>query len=116
MLRACVFPSVDCWDGPDGKPIIYHGWTRTTKIKFDDVVQAIRDHAFVTSRSVADFLEVWACKGKAARTGRMDGWTGRHRYTHTHIAHFSQSLGELGLHLASYYQVAFVSLRHDNGP
>lgn len=54
----CFFPSVDCWDGPDGKPIIYHGWTRTTKIKFDDVVQAIRDHAFVTSRSVADFLEV----------------------------------------------------------
>lgn len=45
-------PSVDCWDGPDGKPIIYHGWTRTTKIKFDDVVQAIKDHAFVTSRSV----------------------------------------------------------------
>uniref|UniRef100_A0A8C0I3B4 Phosphoinositide phospholipase C n=1 Tax=Balaenoptera musculus TaxID=9771 RepID=A0A8C0I3B4_BALMU len=42
-------PSVDCWDGPDGKPIIYHGWTRTTKIKFDDVVQAIKDHAFVTS-------------------------------------------------------------------
>nr|XP_023419266.1 1-phosphatidylinositol 4,5-bisphosphate phosphodiesterase gamma-2-like [Cavia porcellus] len=27
----------------------YHGWTRPTKIKFDDVVQAIRDHAFVTS-------------------------------------------------------------------
>lgn len=43
---ACI---VDCWDGPDGKPIIYHGWTRTTKIKFDDVVQAIKEHAFVTS-------------------------------------------------------------------
>lgn len=58
VLSTCVFSSVDCWDGPDGKPIIYHGWTRTTKIKFDDVVQAIRDHAFVTSRSVADFPEV----------------------------------------------------------
>lgn len=57
VLSTPVFSPVDCWDGPDGKPIIYHGWTRTTKIKFDDVVQAIRDHAFVTSRSVADFPE-----------------------------------------------------------
>ncbi|KAL7978816.1 hypothetical protein Chor_013305 [Crotalus horridus] len=40
---------LDCWDGPEGKPIIYHGWTRTTKIKFDDVVQAIKDYAFVAS-------------------------------------------------------------------
>lgn len=39
---------VDCWEGP-GEPIIYHGWTRTTKIKFEDVVKAINDHAFVTS-------------------------------------------------------------------
>lgn len=45
----CLSFLVDCWDGPDGKPIIYHGWTRTTKIKFDDVVQAIKDHAFVAS-------------------------------------------------------------------
>ncbi|CAB1444176.1 unnamed protein product, partial [Pleuronectes platessa] len=40
--------SVDCWEGP-GEPIIYHGWTRTTKIKFEDVVKAINEHAFVTS-------------------------------------------------------------------
>jgi len=39
---------VDCWEGP-GEPIIYHGWTRTTKIKFEDVVKAINEHAFVTS-------------------------------------------------------------------
>ncbi|MEQ2168596.1 hypothetical protein GOODEAATRI_016356, partial [Goodea atripinnis] len=38
----------DCWEGP-GEPIIYHGWTRTTKIKFEDVVKAINEHAFVTT-------------------------------------------------------------------
>lgn len=40
---------VDCWDGPDGLPLIYHGHTITTRIKFTDAVQTIRDHAFVKS-------------------------------------------------------------------
>nr|XP_020468378.1 1-phosphatidylinositol 4,5-bisphosphate phosphodiesterase gamma-2 [Monopterus albus] len=44
----CRCVELDCWEGP-GEPIIYHGWTRTTKIKFEDVVKAINDHAFVTS-------------------------------------------------------------------
>jgi phosphatidylinositol phospholipase C gamma-1 len=40
---------VDCWDGPDNNPIIYHGHTLTSKIKFYDVIKCIREHAFVTS-------------------------------------------------------------------
>lgn len=40
---------MDCWDGPDGKPMIYHGRTLTTRIMLDDVLVAIRDHAFVAS-------------------------------------------------------------------
>ena len=42
-------PTVDCWDGPDGNPIIYHGRTLTSKIRFIDVIKTIKDHAFVTS-------------------------------------------------------------------
>lgn len=34
-----VLVAVDCWDGDDGEPIIYHGWTLTSKILFKDIMQ-----------------------------------------------------------------------------
>ncbi len=40
---------LDCWDGDDGQPIIYHGHTLTTKIPFRSVVEAIQRSAFVKS-------------------------------------------------------------------
>lgn len=41
---------VDCWDGDDNEPIIYHGHTLTSKILFKDVIEAIKEHAFVASQ------------------------------------------------------------------
>ena len=41
--------TVDCWDGPDNNPIIYHGHTLTSKIRFYDVIKCIREHAFAAS-------------------------------------------------------------------
>lgn len=50
VLRAgCRSVEVDVWDGADGEPVVKHGYTVTTEILFQDVIQAIADHAFVAS-------------------------------------------------------------------
>ncbi|KAH8418954.1 hypothetical protein KR222_009605 [Zaprionus bogoriensis] len=49
LRMGCRCIELDCWNGPDNLPYIFHGHTMTSKIKFMDVIKTIRDHAFTTS-------------------------------------------------------------------
>ncbi|RNA22069.1 1-phosphatidylinositol 4-5-bisphosphate phosphodiesterase delta-1 [Brachionus plicatilis] len=49
IMRGARLLEIDCHDGSDGRPRIYHKKTLTNKILFEDVIEAIKEYAFKIS-------------------------------------------------------------------
>jgi phosphatidylinositol phospholipase C, delta len=49
LMRSGRLLELDCHNGSDGEPQVYHGKTLTSRIYFKDIIIAVKKYAFVKS-------------------------------------------------------------------
>ena len=72
LLAGCRSVELDVWDGEEGEPIVTHGRTLCTKVKFEACVKAIAEAAFVNNPyPVSISLEIRCSRRQQSRAASI---------------------------------------------